>query len=358
MIRVFLVRHGESEANAKLIHQGQKVDTSLTPKGRGQAEKTAERLGREKIDAIYASDLKRTKETAEIISKNHKVKVILDKRLREFDAGDFINAFNGWEEFDKYKAAEAKKRGIKDYEVTIPGGESEWDHFCRIESILKEIIDSGHKNVVIVAHGGTNRVFFWVIKHLQHSEIYNVEQHNCCVNEMDFDDKKWAVHKINCFKHLDSGELVEIIEPSEKIFSLARDVQEKIKKVLPGAETRLIGSFAVPICGRKEMDILVEVENIEEAQDILGKAGFSKGPIIQREAFLKLRADGMIYDIHILVHGDKKIKSYDKVINTLKENKKLKEKYEKLKRSLNGKTAMEYKEAKSKFLKENVFGNK
>lgn len=67
---------------------------------------------------------------------------------------------------------------------------------------------------------------------------------------------------------------------------------------------------------------------------------------------------GVEIEIHILCKGDKRIrKVYDRVINTLKKNKELREKFESLKRSLNGKSIEEYKKIKSDFLQKNIFNS-
>lgn len=153
------------------------------------------------------------------------------------------------------------------------------------------------------------------------------------------------------------NKIIEIIEPSKNIFDLYNYFEEKIRKAIPNVKTRLIGSFAIPMCGKKEIDILVEIDDVKRAQIILEKLGFSKGPIIRGEGFSHDRSKDMICELHILPPNDKRIKKvYDKVINTLRENKNLREKFEKLKRSLNGKSEEEYKIAKSNFLAENIFG--
>ena len=205
-MKIFLVRHGQSIANAKKIHQGQRIDTSLSEKGIKQAEAIATRLKKEKIDAIYSSDLLRAKETAEVIAKEHKMKVITDKRLREFDIGDLTEVDNKWEIFQEHRKKEAKRLGIKTYEVKAPGGESDWDMFMRVKGFLEEIMKKKHKNIVIVAHGGPNKVLFGVIKHLPNEKVYDIKQGNCCLNEIEFDGKAWKVHRINCMLHLDDIE--------------------------------------------------------------------------------------------------------------------------------------------------------
>lgn len=149
---------------------------------------------------------------------------------------------------------------------------------------------------------------------------------------------------------------IQIIEPSEKIFSLSKRVQSKIKRILPESKTRLIGSFAIPVCGKKEIDILIEVNNVEEASKILSKNGFKQGPKIKTESFMTCFEEGMDCDLHVLPYEDKHIaKVYDKVINYFKENEDKRKEFDNFKRSLNGLPEEEYKRKKGEFLERTVF---
>jgi len=67
-LQIILVRHGEDTDNARHIVNGHR-QTSLTPRGRRQAQEAAQKLKKEKIDAFYSSPLKRAKKTAQIIEK-------------------------------------------------------------------------------------------------------------------------------------------------------------------------------------------------------------------------------------------------------------------------------------------------
>jgi len=78
---LYLVRHGQSEGNKKGLHQGPEVE--LSQKGKDQAVFLARRLKGKKIDAIYASPMTRTKQTAEIISKKINVSYKLWDNLKE-----------------------------------------------------------------------------------------------------------------------------------------------------------------------------------------------------------------------------------------------------------------------------------
>lgn len=85
--RVLLVRHGQSEWNARGRWQGQ-ADPPLTDLGRAQARAAARSLGA--LDAIFSSDLQRAADTAEIISAELGIgPVVIDEALRERDAGEW-----------------------------------------------------------------------------------------------------------------------------------------------------------------------------------------------------------------------------------------------------------------------------
>ena len=86
MTTLLLVRHGETDWNADGRLQGQ-TDRPLSEYGRRQARRLADELADEHFDAIYASDLSRARETAEIVGERLGLPVLLDPDLREKDWG-------------------------------------------------------------------------------------------------------------------------------------------------------------------------------------------------------------------------------------------------------------------------------
>ncbi len=92
----FLLRHGEALSNVKSVNSSwpETFENPLTDKGISSIRELASRLqtnhaqhGRG-VDMIFASDLLRTKQTAEIVSKAIGVPVEYDQRLREIDFGN------------------------------------------------------------------------------------------------------------------------------------------------------------------------------------------------------------------------------------------------------------------------------
>lgn len=93
--RIILVRHGQSLGNLEKRFLGH-TDWDLTELGYKQAELTAEYLKDEKIDAIYASDLKRAFNTANAVAKSRNMEIIKSRNFREIFAGDWeAETFDG-----------------------------------------------------------------------------------------------------------------------------------------------------------------------------------------------------------------------------------------------------------------------
>ena len=92
MTEIYLVRHGETVDNARQVMQGQ-MQGELNEKGREQAQQVAERLATEHFDAVVASDLHRSIQTAEIIASPHGLPVRTTPLLRERDWGSFTGRY-------------------------------------------------------------------------------------------------------------------------------------------------------------------------------------------------------------------------------------------------------------------------
>ncbi len=93
MTTLYLVRHGETVANAAQILQGQRQG-QLNEKGIRQAEETRDQLLHESIDVFVSSDLKRAVDTCRIIAEPHGVTdIVTTPLLRERDWGSFTDKF-------------------------------------------------------------------------------------------------------------------------------------------------------------------------------------------------------------------------------------------------------------------------
>ena len=139
MTTLLLVRHGETDWNAEGRLQGH-TDRPLSEFGRRQAHALADRLAGDSIVAVYASDLSRARQTAEIVAARLGLDVALDPRLREKDWGTWEGLTP--EERDRVELV----------------GESTQAHRDRMLASLLEIA-ARHpgERVVVVTHGGSVR---------------------------------------------------------------------------------------------------------------------------------------------------------------------------------------------------------
>jgi probable phosphoglycerate mutase len=122
----------------------------LSDDGRKQAEAVAERLAQlPKVDAIYASPLERTRETAAPIAKRRGLRVKTHRGLLEVDIGEWT----GWELKKAAKTEEWKTVQKRPSAFRFPGGESFLEMQGRIVDTIERIrADHPGQTVVAVSH--------------------------------------------------------------------------------------------------------------------------------------------------------------------------------------------------------------
>jgi len=198
-MKLYVVRHAQSIGNEQRIHCGQRRDFGLSELGKKQAKEVANFFRNIPIEKIYSSDSLRAKDTAKELAKLKEIKIIEDKRLREFDKGDFVDV--EWSLCVKYKEKIVKEKNLPFYEIAFPNGESEIENKKRVEEFLKEVLSKQKDNIVIFAHAGTNRIIHAVLMNLSFEEAYALPQKNGCINEFERVGKKWRLNFSNKLDH-------------------------------------------------------------------------------------------------------------------------------------------------------------
>lgn len=152
-MQIYLIRHGESTSDIDNLFGGDYED-HLTGKGRSQAKELAQKIRDKKIEIIYSSPRWRAKETAEILTQTLNCPIEIIEDLRERNAYGFLTGKNKDEAKLNYpKEVEA----LKHYSSTIKGAETYEDFKKRILSIYEKLINSDHKVIGILTHGGPIR---------------------------------------------------------------------------------------------------------------------------------------------------------------------------------------------------------
>jgi broad specificity phosphatase PhoE len=153
---VLLARHGETDDNIEPIRAQGFADTPLNDTGRGQAAELAERMAGAGIASLWASDLSRARETAEIVGARVGLSPALDWRLREGDRGEWEGRrFVDIEREDprRYRAWLRAGEGFR-----FPGGESLREQQERVTASLRDVHRWGKLPALVVCHGGSIRV--------------------------------------------------------------------------------------------------------------------------------------------------------------------------------------------------------
>ena len=155
---VIVVRHGETHWNIEGRRQGH-LDSTLTEKGRAQAEALSQRFTPDSCSAIYSSDLGRAYETARIIAAKTGHEVIADERLRERNLGIF-QGLDGNEIRERYPVEyEQHRNGGADH--AVPSGESFRDQTRRNMTCLEELTQRhAGETIMAVTHGGVLSALF------------------------------------------------------------------------------------------------------------------------------------------------------------------------------------------------------
>jgi 2,3-bisphosphoglycerate-dependent phosphoglycerate mutase len=173
MPKLILIRHGQSLWNLEDRFTGW-VDVPLTDTGREEARAAGKKLGGVQIDVAYTSALTRAQDTLKIILETlgANLPVIRDQALNERHYGDLqgLNKAQTAEKFGK----EQVHIWRRSYDVPPPNGEALKNTAARTlpffeRCILGDIAQG--KNVLVVAHGNSNRSIVMQLDKLSEAEV-------------------------------------------------------------------------------------------------------------------------------------------------------------------------------------------
>ena len=175
-----LVRHGQSEWNAKNLFTGWK-DPGLTPKGEEEARNAGALIKDKEINfsAMFTSVLKRAHITGQVILEGinqTQIPVIKDQALNERDYGDLA----GLNKDDARKEWGEEQVHIwrRSYDVPPPGGESLKNTAERVLPYFNEVIMPRlmeGENILIAAHGNSLRSLVMQLDKLSKEQVLSLE---------------------------------------------------------------------------------------------------------------------------------------------------------------------------------------
>lgn len=204
MLRVYFVRHGETDWNADGRIQGM-TDVALNATGLAQAQVIADRLAEERdFVALYTSPLRRAFATGEIIGRRLGLTPVADGRLVERDMG-LVEGMTGDEVQQRFpEIHQAWKLGNK--RVPFPGEEKREDFQRRLSSFLDDVqsTHSDHK-VGVVTHGGAMGMIMATVMHLDLERRFPFWFENASFSVVEFGGPVPRVLGLNDTCHLRAG---------------------------------------------------------------------------------------------------------------------------------------------------------
>ncbi len=172
----YIVRHGESMGNldfemerASLKAGG--AGTDLTTEGRKQSEEVAKKLRHVQFDAIFSSDLLRTKRTAEIIALERKLEITALEVLRERNFGKYVA--NTKELQDEMKPILEKLTDTEKMRYRHkPDMETQEEAAVRLLTFLRETaLAYPGKTILVTNHGNTMRSLLIQLGFAKYNEL-------------------------------------------------------------------------------------------------------------------------------------------------------------------------------------------
>ncbi|NLJ89133.1 MAG: histidine phosphatase family protein [Epulopiscium sp.] len=202
MLKLYLVRHGETAWNIDNKYQGI-TDIPLNEIGIKQAQAIARRMKAFKIDKIYSSDLSRAYETGKLISREKNINIEKMPGLREISFGE-------WEgytisELEELYGENYKRFFLEPHKYNFPGEGSMEAVQKRIRKAIGEIEKKHPKgDIVIVSHGGVLKILIMTLLEIDLSFFKSFWLGNTSLSIIEKKDNgKWILSLLNDRSHLE-----------------------------------------------------------------------------------------------------------------------------------------------------------
>ncbi len=203
MTKIFLIRHAEAEGNLYRRIHGQ-YDSLVTENGKKQIEALRRRFLSERVDAVYASDLIRTRLTARAITEPKGLPLRPEPRLREI-------ALGAWEDQPFGLIARTEPQAMEQFDHDpvhwqVPGSERFFACQSRFVQALTEIAQRHEGGTVAaVSHGSAIRGALIGLIYGEQGQKAAGHSDNTAVSCLRYDAGRWTLDYANDNSHLDES---------------------------------------------------------------------------------------------------------------------------------------------------------
>ncbi len=179
---IYILRHPEVKNYQDNVFNGS-IDVDLSDRGYTQAEIIFKHLKSADIDLVYSSPLKRCAIVADMFKTQ--ADVVFDERIKERHFGIFESL--SWNEIVSKYPKEADDFLKDPFYYRVKKGESFFDVKTRVLSFIEDNLINIDRNILIIAHGGVNRVFISHFLDMNESAILKISKDYACINHFQTD---------------------------------------------------------------------------------------------------------------------------------------------------------------------------
>lgn len=205
-MKLYLVRHGESEHNASGAYQDS--NSKLTPLGVNQSIELAHRISKIKADLIIASPFLRTKHTAEIVSKEIDREITYSDLFVEIKRATEVERKTINDPIVK-RFKELVRENFSDPSFRFSDEETFFDFRSRVAKALQHLISLNKQSIILISHGAVFKMMISVMAYGEevdpntYLKLRNLlHDHNTGITMCEYEDKKWKLLTWNDYAHL------------------------------------------------------------------------------------------------------------------------------------------------------------
>lgn len=212
MTDILLIRHGETDWNVDKRLQGH-IDIALNAEGLRQAAALGAALADEALDAIFASDLQRARDTAQAIARPQGLKVQIVPALRERCYGGFEGLCH--QEIAERYPADYVAWKARELDVRYPAGERVAETIrefsVRVVAAMTELVQqSNYRKIAVVTHGGVLECLYHWSQQSGLGQVRDFEIFNASINRLHWDGHHLHIRQWGDIAHLGAESLDEV----------------------------------------------------------------------------------------------------------------------------------------------------
>ncbi|MFN8323236.1 MAG: histidine phosphatase family protein [Chitinophagales bacterium] len=194
---IYIIRHGQTDHNAKGIVQGKGVNLSLNEKGLRQADAFYEAYKHIPFQIIYTSTLTRAQESIARF-KNQNIPHEIFSELDEISWGNLEGTISTHESDVEFQTLIAKWRNGDIHAKPSPTAESPFELQQRQQRFIAHLLKTPHSKILIATHGRFIRAFMCTLTGKPLSEMESFVHVNLCLYKVNLNSEGKFEIELNC----------------------------------------------------------------------------------------------------------------------------------------------------------------